>query len=62
MHQLGFGPGVSNALAAMPTGEVPDETAGPYPGDGSNGPDASNDHAALPGSPCTQGRLGTNGH
>ena len=31
--------GASNALAATPTGEVPSETAGPYPGDGSNGPD-----------------------
>jgi protocatechuate 3,4-dioxygenase beta subunit len=31
--------GVSNALAAKPTGEVPTETGGPYPGDGSNGPD-----------------------
>lgn len=29
--------GTTNALAAVPTGEVPDETAGPYPGDGSNG-------------------------
>ncbi|CAD6008849.1 intradiol ring-cleavage dioxygenase [Agreia sp. COWG] len=26
--------------AAVPAGEIPDETAGPYPGDGSNGPDA----------------------
>lgn len=25
---------------ALPAGEIPDETAGPYPGDGSNGPDA----------------------
>ena len=24
---------------ALPSGEIPDETAGPYPGDGSNGPD-----------------------
>lgn len=24
---------------AVPSGEIPDETAGPYPGDGSNGPD-----------------------
>ena len=24
---------------AVPAGEIPDETAGPYPGDGSNGPD-----------------------
>ena len=27
------------AAAALPAGEIPDETAGPYPGDGSNGPD-----------------------
>ena len=27
------------ARAAASTGEIPDETAGPYPGDGSNGPD-----------------------
>ena len=25
--------------AVLPDGEIPDETAGPYPGDGSNGPD-----------------------
>jgi protocatechuate 3,4-dioxygenase beta subunit len=31
--------GASRALGATPTAEVPDETAGPYPGDGSNGPD-----------------------
>lgn len=28
-----------SADAALPSGEIPDETAGPYPGDGSNGPD-----------------------
>lgn len=27
------------ATFALPAGEIPDETAGPYPGDGSNGPD-----------------------
>lgn len=27
------------ATLALPDGEIPDETAGPYPGDGSNGPD-----------------------
>lgn len=27
------------ASDALPTAEIPDETAGPYPGDGSNGPD-----------------------
>lgn len=33
--------GASSAIAktTKPTAEVPDETAGPYPGDGSNGPD-----------------------
>jgi protocatechuate 3,4-dioxygenase beta subunit len=31
--------GPSRAPAATPTAEVPTETAGPYPGDGSNGPD-----------------------
>ncbi|RLK52312.1 intradiol ring-cleavage dioxygenase [Microbacterium telephonicum] len=29
----------SAAATALPAGEIPDETAGPYPGDGSNGPD-----------------------
>ncbi|MET8306756.1 intradiol ring-cleavage dioxygenase [Micromonospora sp. NPDC005173] len=29
----------SSAGASATTGEIPDETAGPYPGDGSNGPD-----------------------
>ncbi len=29
----------TSAAAALPSGEIPDETAGPYPGDGSNGPD-----------------------
>lgn len=27
------------AAQTLPAGEIPDETAGPYPGDGSNGPD-----------------------
>ncbi|WP_378144557.1 intradiol ring-cleavage dioxygenase [Cnuibacter sp. UC19_7] len=27
------------SATALPAGEIPDETAGPYPGDGSNGPD-----------------------
>jgi protocatechuate 3,4-dioxygenase beta subunit len=39
--------GASNALAATPTGEVPDETAGPYPGDGSNGPDLLDDSGIV---------------
>ena len=29
----------SSATASAASGEIPDETAGPYPGDGSNGPD-----------------------
>jgi len=29
----------SGAAASLPAGEIPDETAGPYPGDGSNGVD-----------------------
>jgi protocatechuate 3,4-dioxygenase beta subunit len=29
----------SSAAASAASGEIPDETAGPYPGDGSNGPD-----------------------
>jgi hypothetical protein len=29
----------SATTSASATGEIPDETAGPYPGDGSNGPD-----------------------
>jgi protocatechuate 3,4-dioxygenase beta subunit len=39
--------GASNALAATPTGEVPSETAGPYPGDGSNGPDVLDDSGIV---------------
>lgn len=30
----------STTTTAIPAAEIPDETAGPYPGDGSNGPDA----------------------
>jgi protocatechuate 3,4-dioxygenase beta subunit len=29
----------ASSAATVSTGEIPDETAGPYPGDGSNGPD-----------------------
>jgi protocatechuate 3,4-dioxygenase beta subunit len=32
--------GSSSAATSGDVGEVPDETSGPYPGDGSNGPDA----------------------
>src|SRR3954469_11233362 len=35
--------GVPSAQAKTPTAEVPSETAGPYPGDGSNGPDVLDD-------------------
>src|SRR6185436_8858633 len=39
--------GASRAMAATPTGEVPTETAGPYPGDGSNGPDVLDDSGIV---------------
>ena len=39
--------GASQALAATPAGEVPTETAGPYPGDGSNGPDVLDDSGIV---------------
>lgn len=29
----------TSVVEGLPAGEIPDETAGPYPGDGSNGPD-----------------------
>lgn len=32
-------PSTTGAAVEVPAGEIPDETAGPYPGDGSNGPD-----------------------
>ncbi|MET7426375.1 intradiol ring-cleavage dioxygenase [Dactylosporangium sp. NPDC005555] len=32
--------GTSSSAVASSAGEIPDETAGPYPGDGSNGPNA----------------------
>jgi protocatechuate 3,4-dioxygenase beta subunit len=35
----GRGSTSSSSSAASSAGEIPDETAGPYPGDGSNGPD-----------------------
>jgi hypothetical protein len=35
----GGGSASSSATATAASGEIPDETAGPYPGDGSNGPD-----------------------
>ena len=39
--------GVSGAQARTPTAEVPGETAGPYPGDGSNGPDVLDDSGIV---------------
>src|SRR3954471_15136675 len=39
--------GASRALAATPTSEVPGETAGPYPGDGSNGPNVLDDSGIV---------------
>src|SRR3954447_8348768 len=39
--------GASNALAAAPTAEVPSETAGPFPADGSNGPDVLDDSGIV---------------
>ena len=35
----GAGGSTSSWSSAVPSGEIPHETAGPYPGDGSNGPD-----------------------
>ena len=35
------------AGGAVVTGEIPDETAGPYPGDGSNGPDVLEDSGII---------------
>ena len=39
--------GGAKALAATPTAKVPTETAGPYPGDGSNGPDVLDDSGIV---------------
>ena len=39
--------GASRAMAATPSAEVPTETAGPYPGDGSNGPDVLDDSGIV---------------
>jgi protocatechuate 3,4-dioxygenase beta subunit len=39
--------GASSARAKKPTAEVPSETAGPYPGDGSNGPDVLDDSGIV---------------
>ena len=42
-----LGGGVGAAFAATPTAEVPTETAGPYPGDGSNGPNVLDDSGIV---------------
>jgi protocatechuate 3,4-dioxygenase beta subunit len=39
--------GPAQAFGARPTAVVPDETAGPYPGDGSNGPDVLDDSGIV---------------
>ena len=39
--------GAPNVLAARPTGVVPSETKGPFPGDGSNGPDVLDDSGIV---------------
>ncbi len=42
-----LGAGAATALAKTPTAEVPSETAGPYPGDGSNGPNVLDDSGIV---------------
>jgi len=39
--------GARNVFAAVPNGEVPDETPGPYPGDDSIGPDVLDDSGIV---------------
>ena len=39
--------GTASALGATPTAKVPTETAGPYPGDGTNGPDVLDDSGIV---------------
>jgi protocatechuate 3,4-dioxygenase beta subunit len=39
--------GSSGSTATTAAGEIPDETAGPYPGDGSNGPDVLEDSGIV---------------
>lgn len=39
--------GAASALGGTPTAEVPSETAGPYPGDGSNGPNVLDDSGIV---------------
>jgi protocatechuate 3,4-dioxygenase beta subunit len=38
---------VTSSTGSAPAGEVPDETGGPYPGDGSNGPDVLDDAGVV---------------
>ncbi|WP_199561959.1 intradiol ring-cleavage dioxygenase [Micromonospora deserti] len=40
-------PSSSSTPATTATGEIPDETAGPYPGDGSNGPNVLDDSGIV---------------
>jgi protocatechuate 3,4-dioxygenase beta subunit len=40
-------PTPSATSVTLPSGEIPDETAGPYPGDGSNGPDVLEDSGIV---------------
>jgi protocatechuate 3,4-dioxygenase beta subunit len=37
----------TGSATGLPSAEIPDETAGPYPGDGSNGPDALEDSGVV---------------
>lgn len=39
----------AGSTAAVATGEIPDETAGPFPGDGSNGPNVLDDSGIVRG-------------
>jgi protocatechuate 3,4-dioxygenase beta subunit len=41
------GAATGSATSGTPAAEIPDETAGPYPGDGSNGPDALEDSGVV---------------
>jgi len=43
----GTGTGSGSAAATTSAGEIPDETAGPYPGDGSNGPDVLSESGVV---------------
>ncbi|UWZ59651.1 intradiol ring-cleavage dioxygenase [Dactylosporangium aurantiacum] len=45
----GAGGTPASSAATASTGEIPDETAGPYPGDGSNGPNVLTDSGVVRG-------------